>query len=79
MSSRRHRVVGIRSLRPAHPRCIGTSLLTRTAQLDFEVPRGVAAVSPEVVSFRDRTPTAMEDELAVEEPLEIRLGARAWP
>ena len=52
-------------------------MLTRKSELDFEVPRGVAAVSHEVVSFRDRMPTAKEDELAVEEPLEIRLGGKS--
>ena len=52
-------------------------MLTAKSELDFEVPRGVAAVSHQVVSFQDRTPTAKEDELAVEEPLEIRLGGKS--
>ena len=53
------------------------SLLTSRPEVDFEVPKGVAAVPHAVVNYQDRTPTAKEDELAVEEPLEIRLGGKS--
>jgi FdhD protein len=41
---------------------------------DFEVPRGVPAVRHRVVKVRDRGVSECLDYLAVEEPLEIRLG-----
>jgi FdhD protein len=41
---------------------------------DLEVPRGVPAVRHRVVKVRDHTASECLDYLAVEEPLEIRLG-----
>jgi FdhD protein len=41
---------------------------------DLEVPRGVPAVPHRVVKVRDHTASECLDYLAVEEPLEIRLG-----
>src|SRR5258705_3464768 len=41
---------------------------------DLEVPRGVPAVRHRVVKVRDHGASEYEDHLAVEEPLEIRLG-----
>src|SRR5262252_1983345 len=41
---------------------------------DLEVPRGVPAVRHRVVKVRDHTASECQDHLAVEEPLEIRLG-----
>ncbi len=43
-------------------------------ELELDVPKGASAVPHTVVSFRDLIPAVQEDELAVEEPLEIRLG-----
>ena len=51
-------------------------LLAPTPELELDVPKGASAVSHTVVSFRDQTPIAHEDQLAVEEPLEIRLGGQ---
>src|SRR5437899_1997263 len=42
---------------------------------DLEVPRGVPAVRHRVVKVRDHVASECQDHLAVEEPLEIRLGA----
>src|SRR5215470_12529060 len=53
-----------------------SSLDTRP-ELELEVPRGAAAVPHTVVSFHDQIPTLREDQLAVEEPLEIRLGGKS--
>ena len=44
---------------------------------DLEVPKGASAVAHTVVSFRGRERVVREDELAVEEPLEIRLAGRS--
>ena len=52
-------------------------LLAPTPELELDVPKGAAAVSHTVVSFRDTTHVAREDQLAVEEPLEIRLGGKS--
>ena len=41
---------------------------------DLEVPRGVPTVSHRVVKVRDHDASEYQDHLAVEEPLEIRLG-----
>ena len=41
---------------------------------DLEVPRGVPAVRYRVVKVRDHAVSECQDHLAVEEPLEIRLG-----
>ena len=41
---------------------------------DLEVPRGVPAVRHRVVKVRDYAVSECQDHLAVEEPLEIRLG-----
>ena len=41
---------------------------------DLEVPRGVPAVRHRVVKVRDHGASECLDHLAVEEPLEIRLG-----
>jgi FdhD protein len=41
---------------------------------DLDVPRGVPTVSHRVVKVRDQDATECQDHLAVEEPLEIRLG-----
>ena len=41
---------------------------------DLEVPRGVPAVRHRVVKVRDHVASECQDHLAVEEPLEIRLG-----
>jgi FdhD protein len=41
---------------------------------DLEVPRGVPAVTHRVVKVRERGASECQDHLAVEEPLEIRLG-----
>src|SRR3989442_15727551 len=41
---------------------------------DLEVPRGVPAVRHRVVKVRDHGASECQDHLAVEEPLEIRLG-----
>ena len=46
-------------------------------ELELDVPKGASAVSHTVVSFRDLIPAAQEDQLAVEEPLEIRLGGNS--
>jgi FdhD protein len=46
-------------------------------ELELEVPTGASAVSHTVVSFRDGTSTSQQDELAVEEPLEIRLAGQS--
>ena len=51
--------------------------LTPIPELELDVPKGAAAVSHTVVSFRDATLIAREDQLAVEEPLEIRLGGQS--
>jgi FdhD protein len=51
--------------------------LAAKPELELEVPKGASAVSHTVVSFRDLTPVAQEDQLAVEEPLEIRLGGKS--
>jgi FdhD protein len=48
-----------------------------TPELELDVPKGASAVSHTVVSFRDGTRVAREDQLAVEEPLEIRLGGKS--
>src|SRR5215471_21781263 len=53
------------------------SRLTARPELELEVPRGAAAVPHTVVTFHDQTPTLREDQLAVEEPLEIRLGGKS--
>jgi FdhD protein len=53
------------------------SLSAVTPELELDVPKGAAAVSHAVVSFRDRTHVAREDQLAVEEPLEIRLAGKS--
>ena len=52
-------------------------LLAPTPELELDVPKGASAVSHTVVSFRDTTRIAREDQLAVEEPLEIRLGGKS--
>ena len=52
-------------------------LLAPTPELELDVPKGATAVSHTVVSFRDTTHIAREDQLAVEEPLEIRLGGKS--
>ena len=52
-------------------------LSTTSPDLELEVPKGAAAVTHTVVSCRDREHVVREDELAVEEPLEIRLGGRS--
>jgi FdhD protein len=52
-------------------------LLAPTPELELDVPKGAPAVSHTVVSFRDTTHVAREDQLAVEEPLEIRLGGKS--
>src|SRR5262245_44133506 len=52
-------------------------LLATRPELELEVPRGATAVPHTVTSFRDRTPTLRDDQLAVEEPLEIRLGGKS--
>ncbi len=41
---------------------------------DLEVPRGASSVRHRVVKVRDHTASEYQDHLAVEEPLEIRLG-----
>jgi FdhD protein len=46
-------------------------------ELEFEIPRGAAAVPHTILSFHGQSPTLQEDELAVEEPLEIRLGGKS--
>jgi FdhD protein len=51
--------------------------LAATPELELEVPKGASAVAHTVVTFRDRTSVAQEDQLAVEEPLEIRLGGKS--
>jgi FdhD protein len=51
--------------------------LVPTPELGLDVPKGASAVSHTVVSFRDRTLVARVDQLAVEEPLEIRLGGKS--
>jgi len=53
------------------------ALLAIRPELELEVPRGATAVPHTVMSFRDRTPTLRDDQLAVEEPLEIRLGGKS--
>ena len=52
-------------------------LLAPKPELELDVPKGASAVSHTVVSFRDGTLVAREDRLAVEEPLEIRLGGKS--
>ena len=52
-------------------------LLAPTPELELDVPKGASAVSHTVVSFRNQTPIAHEDQLAVEEPLEIRLAGQS--
>jgi FdhD protein len=51
--------------------------LAPTPELELDVPKGASAVSHTVVSFRDTAHVAREDQLAVEEPLEIRLGGKS--
>ncbi len=51
--------------------------LLATPELELEVPKGASTVSHAVVAFRDRHSAVQEDELAVEEPLEIRLGGKS--
>jgi FdhD protein len=46
-------------------------------EVELEVPRGAASVPHTVVAFRGATASAREDALAVEEPLEIRLGGQS--
>ena len=41
---------------------------------DLEVPRGVSSVRHRIVKVRDHGASECQDHLAVEEPLEIRLG-----
>ena len=41
---------------------------------DLEVPRGASSVRHRIVKVRDHTASEYQDHLAVEEPLEIRLG-----
>jgi len=41
---------------------------------DLEVPRGVSSVRHRIVKVRDQGASECQDHLAVEEPLEIRLG-----
>jgi FdhD protein len=53
------------------------SLLAMKPELELDVPKGASAVSHTVVSFRGPTPTVQEDQLAVEEPLEIRLAGHS--
>ena len=52
-------------------------LLAPTPELELDVPKGASAVSHTVVCFRNQTPIAHEDQLAVEEPLEIRLAGQS--
>jgi FdhD protein len=52
-------------------------LSAATPELELDVPKGASAVSHTVVSFRDQTAISQEDQLAVEEPLEIRLGGKS--
>jgi FdhD protein len=51
--------------------------LAATPELELDVPKGASAVSHTVVSFRNQTPISQEDQLAVEEPLEIRLAGKS--
>jgi FdhD protein len=51
--------------------------LTAKPELELEVPKGATAVSHTVVSFEDRVQTERTDQLAVEEPLEIRLAGKS--
>jgi FdhD protein len=51
--------------------------LLATPELELEVPKGASTASHTVVAFRGGNPAAREDELAVEEPLEIRLGGQS--
>jgi len=53
------------------------SLPAARPELELEIPKGASAVPHTVVSFRDETSVAQEDQLAVEEPLEIRLGGKS--
>src|SRR5215470_17160517 len=59
------------------PAAKAMSLLATRPELELEVPRGALAVPHPVLSFFDRTPSLLEDHLAVEEPLEIRLGGKS--
>src|SRR5262245_33042682 len=52
-------------------------MLTTRPDLELEVPKGAAAVTHTVVSCRGADHSVREDDLAVEEPLEIRLGGRS--
>ena len=52
-------------------------MLSTGQDLELEVPKGATAVTHTVVSCRGRDHVVREDELAVEEPLEIRLGGRS--
>jgi FdhD protein len=46
-------------------------------ELELEVPKGASAVSHAVVGFHGQAESVHDDELAVEEPLEIRLGGKS--
>jgi FdhD protein len=52
-------------------------LFAAKPELELDVPRGASAVSHTVVSFHGQASAAQEDQLAVEEPLEIRLGGKS--
>jgi FdhD protein len=52
-------------------------MLPTSPDLELEVPKGAAAVTHTVVSCRGPDRVVRDDELAVEEPLEIRLGGRS--
>lgn len=47
------------------------------SEVGLEVPNGAAAVPHSVIKVRGRETSPHEDQLAVEEPLEIRLGGRS--
>jgi FdhD protein len=53
-----------------------SQLVTRP-ELTFDCPRGIGAVPHTVLSFHDQIQSIQEDQLAVEEPLEIRLGGKS--
>ena len=53
-----------------------SQLVTRP-ELTFDCPRGISAVPHTVLSFHDQIQSIQEDQLAVEEPLEIRLGGKS--
>jgi FdhD protein len=54
------------------------ALFAAKPELELDVPRGASSVPHTVVSFHGQTSAAQEDQLAVEEPLEIRLGGKSF-